>query len=161
MKKLILGVALCVATMGFSQKTMPSMKLKSLQGKTFSLTDGFNEKDRFYIFSFWATWCVPCIEELESFNELKEDWASKLNYQIVPVSIDDSRGARRIKPLVNGKGWEYDPILLDSNQALKRKLGIANPPYLVIVKNGEVIKTLSGMEPGGAERLLQELSEMK
>ena len=33
------------------------------------------------------------------------------------------QNSKRVKPLVNGKGWEYK-VLLDSNQDLKRKLSI-------------------------------------
>ena len=29
------------------------------------------------VVNFWATWCVPCIQEIPSFNKLHRDLASK------------------------------------------------------------------------------------
>jgi thiol-disulfide isomerase/thioredoxin len=98
----------------------------------------FNEKDKLYVFSFWATWCSPCIQELEAINEVYEDWKNQLNIEVIAVATDDSRTQKRVKPLVNGKGWNYT-ILLDANQDLKRKLSIANIPYLIIVKNNKIV----------------------
>ena len=37
-----------------------------------------------------------------------------LNIELIAISTDDSRTQKRIKPMVNGKGWEYK-ILLDKN----------------------------------------------
>lgn len=147
-----------VANISFAQQEFPSVDLKSLESETIS-TSSFNEKDKLYVFSFWATWCAPCIQELEAISEVYEDWKTQINVEIVAVSTDDSRTQKRVKPLVNGKGWGYK-ILLDTNQDLKRRLSIANIPYLVVVKNGKIVFIQNGHTPGAEEELLTKLKSL-
>ena len=142
-----------------AQTQMPNVSLNDLEGKKISITNDFNEKDKIYVFSFWATWCAPCIQELEAISEVYEDWKTQLNVEIIALATDDSRTQKRVKPLVNGKGWSYT-ILLDSNQDLKRKLSIANIPYLVVVKNGKIVHVQNGYVPGSEEKLLEKLKTL-
>lgn len=157
MKKICLFLLL-VANLSFAQQEFPSVDLKSLESETIS-TSSFNEQDKLYVFSFWATWCAPCIQELEAISEVYADWKTQINVELIAVSTDDSRTQKRVKPLVNGKGWEYK-ILLDTNQDLKRKLSIANIPYLVVVKNGKIVFIQNGHTPGAEEELLAKLKSL-
>ncbi len=142
----------------YSQQDFPAVNVKNLAGESIS-TASFNEKDKLYVFSFWATWCSPCIQELEAINEVYEDWKTQLNIEVIAVATDDSRTQKRVKPLVNGKGWNYT-ILLDANQDLKRKLSIANIPYLIIVKNNKIVFIQNGHTPGAEEELLTKLKSL-
>lgn len=160
MKKIILLIALFSSFYGIAQKTMPSLDVKSLDGSMKNVVSSFNEKDKLYVFAFWATWCAPCIEELNAMDEVYEDWKKEINVEVIAVSVDDSRTEKRVKPLVNGKGWEYT-ILLDHNQALKRSLGISNPPYLLVVKNNEILFTQNGHNPGSEAELFEKLKSFK
>jgi thiol-disulfide isomerase/thioredoxin len=119
----------------------------------------FAEKDKLYIFSFWATWCTPCIAELEEFNDLQADWKKEVNFEIIAVATDDARTQKRVKPLVNGKGWEYK-VLLDSNQDFKRAMNIVNIPYTIVVKNGEIVHIQNGYTPGNENELLEKLKSL-
>ena len=160
MKKFILLMMLFVSFYGISQKKINDLSIKDLDGNTVSTVKDFQEKDKLYVFCFWATWCAPCIQELDAINEVYADWKSELNIEIVAVSIDDARTNKRVKPLVNGKGWEYT-ILLDTNQDFKRNLGISNPPYVAVVKNGEIVFTQNGHTPGSENQLFDQLKSLK
>lgn len=149
---------LFVGNFMYSQQEFPTVNVKSIDGETIT-TSSFNEKDKLYVFSFWATWCAPCIQELEAISEVYEDWKTQLNVEIIAVATDDSRTQKRVKPLVNGKGWSYT-ILLDSNQDLKRKLSIANIPYLIVVKNNQIVFVQNGHTPGAEEELLAKLKSL-
>ena len=157
MKSLAL-ILLFVGNFTYSQQNFPSVNIKTIDGETIT-TSSFNEKDKLYVFSFWATWCSPCIHELEAISDVYEDWKTQLNIEIIAVATDDSRTQKRVKPLVNGKGWNYT-ILLDSNQDLKRKLSIANIPYLVVVKNNQIVYIQNGHTPGAEEELLAKLKNL-
>lgn len=143
----------------FSQKELPSVSISTLDNKSVNVKTDFNEKDKIYIYSFWATWCTPCIAELEAISEHYEDWKKELNIELIAVSIDDARTQKRVKPLLNGKAWTYT-ILLDSNQDLKRALSIVNVPYSVIVKNQEIVKILNGYTQGSEEELHEVLKSL-
>ncbi len=160
MKNYFFLMAMFLSFFGMAQKTMPNLDVKSLDGSTKNVSTSFNEKDKLYVFVFWATWCAPCIEELNAIDEVYEGWKTETNAEVIAVSLDDARTEKRVKPLVNGKGWEYT-VLLDNNQALKRSLGIANPPYLLIVKNNEILFTQNGHSPGSETELLEKLKSFK
>ncbi len=156
MKKIVF-LLLIATSFAFSQKKLPNLKLKDINGKTVSLSDV--TKDKTVVLSFWATWCGPCVNELDAIAEQYEDLQDD-GFELIAVSIDDSRTKSRIKPLVNGKDWEYT-ILLDTNQELKRSLNIVNVPYVVIVKNGEIVYTHSGYNPGSEEEIIKKFHSLK
>ena len=144
----------------FSQQIVPNVTINNLEGKSITIKSSFAEKDKLYIFSFWATWCGPCVQELDAINDVYDDWKKELNVELIAVATDDSRTQKRVKPLVNGKGWSYS-VLLDTNQDFKRALGISNVPYLIVVKNGKIIFTENGHTPGGETELFEKLKGLK
>ncbi len=143
----------------FSQKEMPNVNLVNNNNESFNVKNDFHEKDKLYVFAFWATWCVPCLNELDAINEHYESWKSELNMELVAVSIDDSRTQKRVKPLLNGKKWTYT-ILLDTNQDLKRALSIANVPYTLVVKNKKIVYIHNGYSQGAEIELYNKLKEL-
>lgn len=159
MKKFLFGLLL----VGFNlnaQTNLPNIQLSNLEGKRVSSTADFSEKDQLYVFSFWATWCTPCISELDEINDLMSEWKKEVDFKLIAISIDDSRTQKRVKPLINGKGWEFD-ILLDTNQDFKRALGIVNVPYLIVVKNNKIVHIQNGYVPGNELDLLEKLKILK
>ncbi len=142
-----------------AQKAMPSVTLKSVNNKTYNVKNDFSEKDKLYVFTFWATWCAPCISELDAIKEHYAEWSKELNMEVIAVSIDDTRTQKRVKPLLNGKNWDYT-VLLDTNQDLKRALAIANPPYTVVVKNKKVVYVHNGYSQGAEIELYNKLKEL-
>ena len=67
------------------------------------------------------------------YSDVYDEWQEDLNIELIAISTDDSRTQKRIKPMVNGKGWEYK-ILLDKNQELKRALNISAIPHTLVLK---------------------------
>ncbi len=160
MKKTILFSFLILTTWNsFSQKQMPNVSLVNDKNQSFNVKNDFNEKDKLYVFAFWATWCVPCLNELDAINEHYDSWKKELNMEVVAVSIDDSRTQKRVKPLLNGKKWSYT-ILLDTNQDLKRALSIANVPYTLVVKNQKIVYIHNGYSQGAEIELFNKLKEL-
>lgn len=160
MKKTILFSLLFLNALAtYSQKQMPNVNLVDNNNQTFNVKNDFNEKDKLYVFAFWATWCVPCLNELDAINEHYAAWKEELNIELVAVSIDDSRTQKRVKPLLNGKKWTYS-ILLDTNQDLKRALSIANVPYTLVVKNQKIVYIHNGYSQGAEIELYNILKEL-
>ncbi|OIQ21661.1 MAG: thiol:disulfide interchange protein [Flavobacterium sp. MedPE-SWcel] len=143
-----------------AQKAMPSVTIKSVKNKTYNVKNSFKEKDKLYVFTFWATWCAPCISELDAIKEHYADWTKEMNMEVIAISIDDTRTQKRVKPLLNGKKWPYK-VLLDTNQDLKRALSVVNPPYTVVVKNKKVVYVHNGYSQGAEIELYNKLKELK
>ncbi len=159
MKKLILILVLTFSVPFFAQHQMPNVALKNLKGEIVNSNLDFQKKDVLYVYSFWATWCAPCVQELDAISDVYGDWKSKINIEVIAVSVDDARTEKRVKPLVNGKGWEYT-ILLDTNQELKRSLSIANVPYIVVVKNNQIVHIQNGHSAGGEMEFFEKLKSL-
>lgn len=151
---------LFLAGTAYAQKEMPNVRIKSENNKSYNVKTDFAEKDKLYVFSFWATWCAPCLNELDAINEKYSEWSKELNMEVVAVSIDDTRTQKRVKPLLNGKKWPYT-ILLDTNQDLKRALGIVNVPYTIVVKNKKIVYIHNGYSQGAEKELYKKLKELK
>lgn len=143
----------------FAQSSLPKVTIKDLKNKPVNISQKYSEKDKIYVFSFWATWCAPCISELEAINEYYEDWSEELNMELIAISTDDSRTQRRVRPMLSGKAWPYE-VLMDSNQELKRALSIVNIPYSIVVKNNKIEHIFNGYTQGAEHELYEVLKAL-
>lgn len=160
MKKMILfAIASICSLMIYAQQTLPSVDLKTLDGKSINTKEINNEGKPFAI-CFWATWCKPCLMELSTFAELYEEWQEETGMKIFAVSIDDSRTQSKVQPLVNTSEWEYE-ILLDVNSEFKRAIGVNNPPHTFVVNGkGEIVWQHVGYAPGDEEGLIEAIRKV-
>ncbi|WP_179005054.1 TlpA family protein disulfide reductase [Winogradskyella forsetii] len=159
MKKLIL--IFCLGLLSFTaiaQNDLPNLDVTSIDGKTIALTDATN-KDGVTIISLWATWCVPCLKELDAINDIYDEWQEETNVELLAVSVDDSRTVKRVKSMVNGKGWDYT-VLLDTNNDLKRALNASSIPLTILVKNNKIVYEHSGYSPGAELELYEKIKEL-
>jgi peroxiredoxin len=159
MRKILLILITLISFVGYSQHQLPNVKIKNLKGELVNTNLDFQKKDVLYVYAFWATWCAPCVQELDAISEVYGDWKQKINIELIAVSVDDSRTEKRVKPMVNGKDWEYT-VLLDTNQEFKRSLSIANVPYTVVVKNNEIVYVQNGHSPGGEREFFEKLKSL-
>lgn len=157
MKRVFLII--CLVSFGIlqAQKKLPNINLKTLEGKETNTLNLANEQELIVI-SLWATWCVPCKNELDAISEVYSDWQDETNIKLFAISIDDARTVKRVKPLINGKDWEFE-ILLDTNNDLKRALGAATVPLTLIVKNGEIVYRHSGYTPGSEDDIFEAIKK--
>lgn len=159
MKKLlatfILSGVLMVAT---NAQDLPVTTLIDLKNNDFNTKQLNKKKDTVIVLCFWASWCIPCINELSIINEQFDNWKKELKFELYAIATDDSRTDKRVKPLVNGKGWEFD-VLLDKNQDFKRELNVSNIPYTIVLKNGKIIYRHAGYVSGDESVLKKFISE--
>ena len=159
MKNFILFLTLAsLSFSSYSQQELPNVDLSSIDGKTVTLKNETNKKG-ITIVSLWATWCVPCLKELDAINEVYTDWQEETNVELIAVSVDDSRTVRRVKSLVNGKDWDYK-VLLDTNNDLKRALNASSIPLTILVKDNKIVYSHSGYSPGAETELYEKIKEL-
>ena len=61
--------------------------------------------------NFWATWCVPCLEEIPDLMELEAELGDQ-GFELVAVSLDDPAGLDTvIKPFINKWFPEFESFL--------------------------------------------------
>ncbi|NUO02081.1 MAG: TlpA family protein disulfide reductase [Saprospiraceae bacterium] len=140
-----------VFTFAFSatqaQTALPSVELKTLDGKTVNLKDYIKE-GKITVISFWATWCAPCKKELAAISDLYPDWQEKYNAQLLAITIDTQRALAQVGPLVETEGWEYI-VLSDANNQLKNALNFqAIPQTYLVDQQGNIVYSHSSYVPG-------------
>jgi thiol-disulfide isomerase/thioredoxin len=162
MKKFIATICLAIVTcIAFAQnKPLPTTMVRDVKGKKIAFNKAF-EPGKVTIVSFWATWCIPCKQEIKTIKTKLPDWqkqAPDLNY--MAVSIDDARDAATVKTYATAQGWTF-PVLLDPNSDLKRSLNFSNVPYTIIVdKTGNIAFMHIGYEEGGEEEIFAKALEL-
>ena len=138
---IVLAAVLATAVMGFAQSKMPNCQLKDINGKSVNVAQLDNDGNPIIV-CFFATWCKPCQRELQAIHDVYPDWQDETGVKVVAISIDEGQNANKVKPLVDGYGWEYD-VLLDPNSDLKRALGINMIPYALVVDgSGNLIEVV-------------------
>ena len=158
MKKIALILCLILSFSSFSQNEIPNIDVKTLDGQTVNIKEVANQEN-VVIISLWATWCVPCIKELDAISEVYDEWQEETGVQLIAVSVDDSRTVKRVKSLVNGKGWDYN-VLLDTNNDLKRALGASTVPLTLVIKDNKIVLRHSGYSPGAEDELYEKVKEL-
>lgn len=156
-KQFYLSIAgLLLATNLFSQNELPDVRIKNLSGKEISFSAISKSTDTALVISFWATWCIPCITEMELLNEQYEEKNKEFPYKIIAISIDDTRTSSKVRPFVKGRGWKFD-FYTDVNHDLKRALNVNDIPHILIIKKGKIIYQHTGYTPGNEENIYQKL----
>ena len=159
-KKFIFSFILCLfAYSSNSQKFIPEIGLKTLNGESIKSIQAINQNG-FTIISFWATWCIPCINELDAINKVINEWNQKEDITVLAISTDDSRSKKRVRPLINGKDWIFD-VISDTNQEFKRAMGVVGIPHTIVTYKSEIIHRRIGYTPGEEEDLFEVISNYK
>ena len=138
---------------------LPSVQLKDLEGKTVDTSKLSNDGKPFVI-SFFATWCKPCNRELKAISEQYADWQDETGMKVIAVSIDQAQNINKVKPLVDGEGWEYE-VLLDPNSEFRRAMGVQMIPHVFIIDGkGNIAESRSGYTEGAESHLIEKIREL-
>jgi thiol-disulfide isomerase/thioredoxin len=69
------------------------------------------------IISFWATWCVPCVEEIPWFQEGVAKFADQ-KVELILVSLDFPKDyPQRLESFIKKKNWQATFYWLDETNA--------------------------------------------
>jgi cytochrome c biogenesis protein CcmG/thiol:disulfide interchange protein DsbE len=131
-------ILICITTSAHAQKRLPDVFIEDLQRQNVLAAQIINPNGP-TIISFWATWCKPCLRELQAINTELEEWTKATNVKLVAISTDDARTQMRVPALVKSKNWNFD-IYVDANGDLQRSMNILSIPHTLILNaSGEII----------------------
>ena len=153
-------MALMLATISTAYAQIPSVNLKTIDGKDVNTAELSNDGKPFII-DFFATWCKPCNRELDAISEVYDEWKEETGLKIFIVSVDRAQDMHKVKPLVDSHEWEYD-VLLDPNSEFFRATGGTNAyPYTIIVDGeGKIAYKHNGYVDGAENELIEKVREL-
>lgn len=113
MKKYILIIIYFISWVN----NIKSQEIKSPQIKIYSFDQLepmlHKNNDTLYLIHFWATWCIPCREEMPVFVQL-EDTFQKDKFRIIFISLDMRNTLeKQVLPYITKLNIRSEVILLD------------------------------------------------
>ncbi len=127
------GACLSLSPQAVNQPA-PGFDLPDLAGKKRSLAA---LRGQTVLLHFWFTRCPPCIEELPSLERLHRTMGSRKDFELVTVSVDESRD--QVKRFIGKHGLDALPVLLDPEKKVSTAFGTEKfPESYLIMPDGTV-----------------------
>ncbi len=114
----------------------PEIKYNDENGRTIALNINDINKNssgnRLTILHFWATWCVPCVDELPQIDYAAEIFGKKII--VLPIALDGNNSAKVGKFFKEHKINNL-PILLDPTAKTSKTAGLKGLPGTLFINN--------------------------
>ena len=110
-------------------------------------------RGRVVLLNTWATWCLPCRQEMPAFEALYRDPRNE-GLQVVGVNIDEGQADEQVARYVEAKGISF-PIWRDpENRFARRFRALGVPETLLLSREGIVVRHWQGaIDPQAPENL--------
>lgn len=140
---LLLLTTLTYAASGSGDKA-PDFTLKDLKGRPYKLS---KNPSKVKVINFWATWCVPCLAEMNALKKLYTTY-EKQGVDFVAISVDDNKTSAKVPAYVRARKIPFT-VLYDTEKSLYKKLHISNVPSLIVLNSkNEIVYKHSGFSAG-------------
>lgn len=135
---LILSTVTCLS----AQDVAPEFFLPNLKGAQQNLRD---YRGKIVVLNFWATWCVPCAEEMPMLVEIQKKYGES-GVVVIGVSLDDSSTRAKVESFLHKKKVNFPAWMGGTTEDLKRLgLGEALPATAFLDREGRITGRVLGM----------------
>ncbi|MBT8777311.1 thioredoxin-like domain-containing protein [Akkermansia muciniphila] len=103
------------------------------------------EKDKVYIFEFWATWCGPCLAAMPHMEQLHQAFKDNPRMQIIGVNVMDRKTPEVLKEFIKNRPAPLNYTMAVDVDGKKTRekwlepLKVNGIPHAFAVKNGRLI----------------------
>jgi thiol:disulfide interchange protein DsbD len=116
--------------------------VKTLDGKPF---DAATLAGKVTVVNFWATWCVPCIAEIPTFNEIHREFAAKGVVVLGVLSLDEDN-VSRVPEFLKKHPMNY--TVAAGSSAVEQKYKIENLPVTIVFdRQGKQVERFDNLTP--------------
>ena len=130
------AAAICLTALGWPAAA-GAFDLADTAGKSHRLAD---YRGRWVVVNFWATWCVPCLQEIP---EIAQFARAHPRVAVIGVATDAENPAK-VKQFARKAGHDYPLVLADA--AVEKQLGEprALPTTRIYDPSGKVVYDRAG-----------------
>lgn len=106
-------------------------------------------RGKYLLIDFWATWCIPCLNDIPRLKKSKEILANH-NFEIISISLDEKSNRLKWLDIIKKEGMDW--VNLSSlngfnNKIAKDYLIKAIPSSFLVAPDGRIIaKNISGLD---------------
>ncbi len=104
-------------------------------------------KGRTVLMNFWATWCVPCREEMPALNALQAKSGGN-TFEVLAINVDNGDPTKRKafleKEKIDALKDYHEPTLALFNDLKRRGLAFGLPVTLLIGADGCLLSAMNG-----------------
>ncbi len=112
----------------------PDLSLELVSGGNLDLA---SLRGKVVLVDFWATWCLPCIAEIPTFNQLDKEYEKK-GLEIIAVSLDEE-GAAKVKPFLKKYPTLYTQTIGNRDVASRFSVEDSSLPVAILIdKQGRI-----------------------
>lgn len=103
------------------------------------------EKDKVYIFEFWATWCGPCLAAMPHMERLHQAFKDNPRMQIIGINVMDRKSPEALKEFLKNRPvpLTYTMAVDVDGKKTREKwlapLDVDGIPHAFAVRNGRLI----------------------
>ena len=135
----LMTLLLCLGS-AFAQ-SQPDLTLKDIDGKTHSLSEYHG---KIVVLNFWATWCVPCKEEMPIFSEVDKRYRRR-GVVVLAASLDNEQTRKYVEKFAHAYKMDFT-ILMDATSANMQQMGLGDsiPSTIFFDENGNAVAKIKG-----------------
>jgi len=117
----------------------PEVGFTDMDGKPVKLADF---KGKLLVLNLWATWCLPCLEEMPSLEQLQINIPDRL----LVIAVSEDRGGKTVvEPFLEKLGLKKVKIYLDPKSDVGHGFEVRGlPTSIVIGADGKVLGKVEG-----------------
>lgn len=141
-KKLNYGSEIAdVNTISYFENLFLKTEMQTLDNKLVRTTD---LKAPVVIINFWATWCLPCLEEIPSMRSLKQKFPDSV-LQIISINTDMDDQDENIRKIMYQLKLNKEFIVVpDRNMKIMEKYKVSAVPMTMIFNRGKMVYSQNG-----------------
>jgi thiol-disulfide isomerase/thioredoxin len=145
------GITIGNVTIGHQEDNLKVKQSLSIENSNFSKK--YLKSEKIVCLNLWATWCVPCVEEMPMLNKVKGKYQNE-NIEFLSLSMDTD--STRLSKFINKNKFDFKDITFENleyknsilnfleNKPLDEVINSQSIPITYLIKNNKVIKKIDG-----------------
>ncbi len=87
------------------------------------------DNETLYVVNFWATWCLPCVEEMPDFLAIHKEFEDHPHFKMYLVTLDSAKKSAVVQQFIKTNQVEPEVLILDDNKRMNTWIPIIHPEW--------------------------------